>query len=61
MIEGSFTVFTALYTVLKLEKMVRDVLKQVGCCNHIYIAIFIQGKQIQMKFSEEFSKTVLCL
>ena len=28
MIEGSFTYFTALYTVLKLEKMVSGVLEQ---------------------------------
>ena len=33
----------------------------VGCCNHVYIGIFIQGKQIPIKFSEEFSNTVLCL
>ena len=61
MIEGSFTDFSALYTVLKLENIVSGVFWTVGCCNHVYIAIFIQGKQIQMKFSEEFSNTVLCL
>ena len=33
----------------------------VGCCNHVYIGIFIQRKLIPIKFSEEFSNTVLCL
>ena len=61
MIEGSFTDSTALYTVLKLEKMVSGCFGTVGCCNHVYIGIFMQGKQIQIRFSEEFSNTVLCL
>ena len=61
MIEGCGTDFTAVYTVLRLEKMVSDVLEQLGCFNHVYIAIFIEGKQIQMKFPAEFSNTVLCL
>ena len=34
---------------------------KVGCCNHVYIGIIIQRKQIPIKFSEEFSNTVLCL
>ena len=54
MIEGCGTDFTAVYTVLRLEKMVSDVLEQLGCFNHVYIAIFIEGKQIQMKFPAEF-------
>ena len=33
----------------------------VICCNHVYIGIFIQGKQVPIKFSEQFSNTVLCL
>ena len=61
MIEGPCSDFAALYKVLKLERMVSGVLGTVGCCNHVYIGIFIQRKQIHMKFSAEFSNTVLCL
>ena len=60
MIEGSCTDFTFVYTVLKIEKWVGG-FGTVRCCNHVYIAIFIQGKQIQIKFPEELSKLVICL
>ena len=60
MIESSFTDFTALYTVLSFKNGYWC-FGTVGCCNHVYIGIFIQRKQIPIKFSEEFSNTVLCL
>ena len=60
MIEGSFTDFTALYTALKLEKMVSCVLESRMLWSG-YIGIFIQGKQIPIKFAEEFLNTVLCI
>ena len=57
---GCFTDFSALCTVLKLEKWL-VVFWNRGCCNHVYIGSFIQGKQIPIKFSEEFWNTDLCV
>ena len=59
MIEGSCTDFSALYTVLKLAKMVSDVLEQYDVIITFDIVIFIQGKKIQMKFPQEFLNTVI--
>ena len=51
--------FNTVYTVLKHAKIVSDVLKQHDTATTTDIAIFIQVKQIQKKFSEEFSNTVI--
>ena len=59
LIEGSCTDFTAVYTVLKLAQMVSDVLEQYDVVITFHIVIFIQGKQIQMKFPQEVLITVI--
>ena len=61
MIEGSCTDLTTVYKVLKRAQMATDVLEQHDAIISFYIANFIKAKQIQMKFHEEFSNTVLCL
>ena len=50
MIEVSCTDFSAVYTVLKLAKMVSDVLEQYGVLITFDIVIFIQGKNIKWSF-----------
>ena len=59
MIEGFCSDFTTVYTVLKHAKTISDVLKQHDAATTSYVAIFIQVKEIQMKFPQEFSNTVV--
>ena len=61
MIQGSCTDLTTVYTVLKRAQTDTDVLEQHDGVISFYIANFIYAKQIQMKFPEEFSNTILCL
>ena len=53
--------FTTVYTVSKDAQMVGDVLEQLDAETMSDIGIFIQAKETQMNFSEEFSNTVVRL
>ena len=47
-------IFTAVCKVLKHAQMVSDVLEQLDGVITFDVAIFIQAKKIEIKFSEEF-------
>ena len=61
MIEGCSTDFTTVYTVLKHVQKVSAAMGQRDAVITFDLAIYIQAKQIQMKFPEEFSNTVVRL
>lgn len=61
MIEGSSTDFTTVYTVLKHAQKVSAAMGQRDAVITFDLAIYIKAKQIQMKFPEEFSNTVVRL
>ena len=60
MIEVSRTELTPVYTVLKHAQMVSDLLEQHDAEITFDLAIFINAKQTQIKFHEDFSNTVPC-
>ena len=61
MIKESYSDFTTVYTVSKDAQIVGDVLEQLDAVTMSEVAIFIQAKEIQLKFSEELSNTVVRL
>ena len=61
MIEGCCTDFTTVYTVFKHAQKVSAAMGQRDAVITFDLAIYIQAKQIQMKFPEEFSNTVVRL
>jgi hypothetical protein len=61
MIEGASTDFTTVYTVLKHAQKVSAAMGQRDAVITFDLAIYMQAKQIQMKFPEEFSNTVVRL
>ena len=54
LIESFGTNFVTVYTVLKHAQMVSDSLEQNNAVITSEVAIFIQAKEIQLKFSVEF-------
>ena len=61
MIKDSYTDFTTVYTVSKNTQIAGDVLEQLDAVTMSEVAIFIQPKETQLKFSEELSNTVVRL
>ena len=61
MIEGSSTEFSTVYTVMKHAQKMCTNLGQVNTVITFDLAIYTKAKQIQMKFPEEFSGTVIRL
>ena len=61
MIEGTWTYFSTEYTVLKNAQIVNDVLEKLDVVITCDVAFYMQAEQIQIKFSEEFSNTAVCL
>ena len=53
MIKDSYTDFTTVYTVSKNTQIAGDVLEQLNAVTMSKVAIFIQPKETQLKFSEE--------
>ena len=54
MMKSSHTCPTTVYTVSKHGQMLSDVLEQDDAVITSDVAIFIEEKEIQIKFSEEF-------
>ena len=50
-----------MYTFSKDAQIVGDFLEELDAVTTFYVAIFIQAKEFQMKFSEKFSNTVVRL
>ena len=61
MIEGLSTEFSTIYTVMKHAQKISASLGQHDTVITFDLAIYIKAKQIQMKFPEEFSDTVIRL
>ena len=61
MIEGSSTELSTVYTVMKHAQKICASLGQVDTVITFDLAIYVKAKQIQMKFPEEFSDTVIRL
>ena len=61
MIEGSSTDFSTVYTVMKHTQKICARLGQPDTVITFDLAIYVKVKQIQMKFPEEFSDTVIRL
>ena len=59
MIEAFCSDFNTVYIVLKHGKIISHLLKQHDAATTSDVAIFIQVKEIQMKFHEEFYNTVV--
>ena len=59
--KGSYTDFSTVHTFSKDAQIVGDFLEELDAVTTFYVAIFIQAKEIQMTFSEEFSNTVVRL
>ena len=53
MIRDPYTNFTTVYTVSKDAQVVGYVLEQLDAVTMSEVAIFIQAKEIKLKFSEE--------
>ena len=61
MIEGSSTELSTVYTVMKHAQTICASLGQLDTVITFDLAIYAKAKQIQMKFPEEFSNTVIRL
>jgi hypothetical protein len=61
MIEGSSGEFSTIYTVMKHAQKICSNLGQFDTVITFDLAIYMKAKQIQMKFSDEFSDTVIRL
>ena len=61
MIEGSSTDLSTAYTAMKHAQKICASLGQPDTVNTIDLVIYVKAKQIQMKFPEEFSDTVIRL
>ena len=59
--KGSYSDFSAVYTFSKDSQIVGDFLEELDAATTFDVAILIQAKEIQMRFSEEFSNTVVRL
>ena len=61
MIDGPSTEFSTVYTVLKHAQMISASLGQADSVITFDLAIYTKAKQIQMKFPDEFSDTIIRL
>ena len=61
MIEGSSGEFSTIYTVMKHAQKICSNLGQLDTVITFDLAIYMKAKQIQMKFPDEFSDTVIRL
>ena len=59
--KGSSTDFSTVYTFSKDAQIFGDFLEELDPATTFDVAIFIQAKETQMTFSEEFSNTAVCL
>jgi hypothetical protein len=61
MIDGSSTEFSTVYTVMKHAQKICARLGQLNTVITFDLAIYTKAKQIQLKFPEEFTDTVIRL
>ena len=61
MIKGSYTEFTTVYTVMRHAQILSYALEQDDAVIASEIAIFFKAKEIQLKFFEESSNTLIRL
>lgn len=59
LIEGSSTDFSTIYTVLKHAQAISAIVGQTDTIITFDLAIYIKAKQLQWRFSTEFSKVVV--
>ena len=59
LIEGSSTDFSTIYTVLKHAQAISAIVGQIDMIITFDLAIYIKAKQLQWRFSAEFSKVVI--
>ena len=59
LIEGSSTDFSTIYTVLKHARAISAIVGQTDTIITFDLAIYIKAKQLQWRFSAEFSKVVV--
>ena len=59
MIEGSSTVFSTIYTVLKHAQAISAIIGQTDAVIKFDLASYIKTKHLQWRFSAEFSKVII--
>ena len=61
MIEGSSTDFSTTHTVLKHAQAISAIVGQTDTDITFDLASYIKAKQLQWRFSAEFSKVIICV